>query len=149
VFKSTETSEKGNPEEHRHATLVVCPWPPLLDCVEYLESGRRRADCVQGIVDSAWVDLPNRIYRVGVRGIDAVGSTEIPGKLQFIVLQVDRDNGVGAGNSGGSNRRQTDASSAKHSHRLATAYLRRMQDRARSRQHGAANEAADVDWIRR
>src|SRR5215471_234108 len=66
----------GNPEEHRHATLVVRPRPSLPDRLQNLESGRRRADCVHGIVNSAWADRPNRIYRVGIRGVDTVGSAE-------------------------------------------------------------------------
>src|SRR5215831_20378294 len=134
----------GNPEEHRHATLVVRPWSSLPDCLQNLESGRRRADRVQGIVNSAWVDRPDRIYSVGVRGIDTMGSTELPGKLQLTVVQIHRDNGVSASNSGGAYRRQTDASNAEYSHRLATPDLRCMQHRAGSGQYGAANEAGDI-----
>src|SRR5262249_27309984 len=125
------------------------PWPSLLDCLQNLESGRRRADCVQGIVNSAWADRPNRIYRVGVRGIDTVGGTELPGKLQLTVDQVHRDNGISAGNVSGANRRQADAASAEYRHRLAKPDLRRMQHRAGSGQHGAANEAGDISRVRR
>src|SRR5262249_22028971 len=121
----------------------------LLDCLQNLESGRRRADCVQGIVNSAWVDRPDRIYRVGIRGVDTVGSTELPGKLQLTVVQIHRDNGISTGNSRGANRRQADASHAEYSHRLATPDLRGMQHRAGSGQHGAANEAGDVSRVRR
>ena len=97
------------------------PWlsalgPPSLDCSQNLESGLRRADRVQGIVNSTWVGLPNRLYSVGIRGIDTMGSTESPSKLQLTVDQVHRDNGISASNSGGADRRQTDASDAEYSH---------------------------------
>jgi hypothetical protein len=36
-------SGDGNSEEHRHATLVVRPWPSLPHCLQNLESGRRCA----------------------------------------------------------------------------------------------------------
>src|SRR5262249_53129297 len=134
----------GNPEEHRRATLVIGPWPSLPDCLKNLESGRGRADRVHGIVNSAWADRPNRIYNVGVRGIDAMGSTELPGKLQLTVDQVHRYNAISASNSCGTNRRQSDPSGAEYGHRLAKPDLRRMQHRAGSCQHGAANEAGDI-----
>jgi hypothetical protein len=67
-----------------------------------------------------------------------MGGTELPGELQLAVVQVDRDDGISTGNGRGSNCRQTDASSAEYSHRLASPDPRRMQHRAGSCQHRAA-----------
>lgn len=95
-----------NPEEHGRTTLVVRPWLSLPDCLQNLESSRRRADGVKGIVNSAGADRPNRTNSVGIRGIATMGSTEFPGKLQLAVVQVYRDNGISASNGSGANRRR-------------------------------------------
>jgi len=75
-----------NPDKDRHATLVVSPWSSLPDCVEYLESRFHRTDCVEGVVDAARVDLPNRVGRVTFRRIETLGSAELSGKLQLTVV---------------------------------------------------------------
>jgi hypothetical protein len=36
--------------------LVVCPWPSFPECLQDLKSGRRRANCVRGIVNSAAIE---------------------------------------------------------------------------------------------
>jgi hypothetical protein len=88
----------------------------LLDGLQNLESGRRYADCIECVVDSAGVDRPNRIDCVSVRGIDDMGRAEFSGELQLTVDQVHRDNGVSAGNGGGADRRQPDASGTEYRH---------------------------------
>jgi hypothetical protein len=139
-----------NPQQYRRATLIVRAWPALPGCPQDLKRGRGHADRVEGIVNSTRADGPDLIHRVGFRGVDAVRRAKLPGEPQLTVGQVHRDDGIGPGDGRGTDHRQADAADAAgaaYRHRLATPDVRRMQHRAGSGQHGAADEAGRIGGV--
>ncbi len=81
---------------------------------------------------------------VDLVGVDAMGGAEGLGKFEFVVIQIDGDDRVRAGDLGAHHCRQTDSANAENHHALPGLHGGRVDHRAGAGHHRTADDGGHI-----
>jgi len=85
--------------------------------------------------------LADRRHGVGLRRVDRVGGAELARPAELALVEVDRDDPLGAGHGAGGDRRVADPTAAEHGHAVARLHAGGAQGGAVAGRHTAADQA--------
>ncbi len=115
------------------------------DTLEGLLGGLLEADRLEGVLDATAGELADRLDRIALGGVHRVGCAELTRLRELLLEDVDGDDHPGARDARALDDGQADAAGAVHRHRRAGLDAGRVEHRADSGRHAAADQRAPVE----
>src|SRR6266545_5108145 len=115
------------------------------DTLKGLLGGLLEADRLEGVLDSTAGELADRLDRIALGGIHRVGCAELTRLRELLLEDVDGDDHAGSGDARALDNRETDAAGAVHRHGRARLDAGRVEHRADSGRHAAADQRPPIE----